>query len=74
MEYYATISSSGATAGLQTVQKVVVIFSLVVGSTFCMWLGDQITVKGIGNGISILIFVNIISQDYQYNFNSIDYT
>ena len=27
-----------------------------------MWLGDQITVKGIGNGISILIFVNIISR------------
>ena len=27
-----------------------------------MWLGDQITVKGFGNGISILIFVNIISQ------------
>ena len=27
-----------------------------------MWLGDQITDKGIGNGISLLIFVNIISR------------
>ena len=27
-----------------------------------MWLGDQLTVKGIGNGTSILIFVNIISR------------
>ena len=59
---FATISSSGATAGLQLAQKVIVVFALVVGSTFCMWLGDQLTVKGIGNGTSVLIFVNIISR------------
>lgn len=59
---FATISSSGATKDLQTVQKVIVIFALVVGSTFCMWLGDRLTVKGIGNGTSVLIFVNIISR------------
>ena len=59
---FATISSSGATAGLQLMQKIIVVFALVVGSTFCMWLGDQLTVKGIGNGTSILIFVNIISR------------
>jgi len=59
---FATISSSGATKDLQTVQKVIVIFALVVGSTFSMWLGDQLTVKGIGNGTSIIIFVNIISR------------
>ena len=40
----------------------VIVFSLVVGSTFCIWLGDQITVKGFGNGTSILIFVNIVSR------------
>ncbi|BCZ44119.1 protein translocase subunit SecY [Clostridium gelidum] len=59
---FATISSSGATRDLQIMQKAIVIFALVVGSTFCMWLGDQLTVKGIGNGTSILIFVNIISR------------
>jgi preprotein translocase subunit SecY len=59
---FATISSSGATSGLQLIQKVIVIFALVVGSTFCMWLGDQLTIKGIGNGTSVLIFVNIISR------------
>lgn len=59
---FATISSSGATSNLNTIQKCVVIFALVVGTTFCMWLGDQLTVKGIGNGTSILIFVNIISR------------
>lgn len=59
---YFTISRSGATAGLTTAKMLVVITSLVVGSTFCMWLGDQITVKGFGNGVSILIFINIISR------------
>lgn len=59
---FAMISNSGGAVGLNTMGKVVVIFSLVVGTTFCMWLGDQLTVNGIGNGISILIFVNIISR------------
>ncbi len=59
---YATISQMGATIGMKTVQMIVVILALVVGSTFCMWLGDQITVKGFGNGVSILIFVNIVSR------------
>ncbi len=59
---FATISSSGATGGLSLIQKVIIVFALVVGTTFCMWLGDQLTVKGIGNGTSVLIFVNIISR------------
>ncbi|GAA0078269.1 preprotein translocase subunit SecY [Clostridium sp. CTA-5] len=59
---YATIANSGATAGITTIEMLIVIFSLVVGSTFCMWLGDQLTVNGIGNGTSILIFVNIVSR------------
>ncbi|MEG1003170.1 MAG: preprotein translocase subunit SecY [Clostridium sp.] len=59
---YATISQTGATVGMKTAQMMVVILALVVGSTFCMWLGDQITVKGFGNGVSILIFVNIVSR------------
>ncbi|WP_294370977.1 preprotein translocase subunit SecY [uncultured Clostridium sp.] len=59
---FAMISNSGGAVGLNTMSKVVAIFSLVVGTTFCMWLGDQLTVKGIGNGTSVLIFVNIISR------------
>ena len=59
---FAMISNSGGAVGLNTMSKVVVIFSLVVGTTFCMLLGDQLTVKGIGNGTSILIFINIISR------------
>ena len=59
---YSTIANLGATSGVGTPEKIEIIFSLVVGSTFCMWLGDQITQKGFGNGVSILIFVNIVSQ------------
>ncbi|MDT8715835.1 preprotein translocase subunit SecY [Clostridium sp. 19966] len=38
-----------------------IILTLTTASTFLMWLGDMITVKGIGNGVSLLIFVNIIA-------------
>ncbi len=59
---YSMIAAQGAATGLNIAQKAIVLISLVVGSTFCMWLGDQITQKGFGNGVSILIFVNIVSQ------------
>lgn len=39
-----------------------IVISLVAGTAFLMWLGEQITSKGIGNGISIIIFVGIISS------------
>ncbi|UII22987.1 preprotein translocase subunit SecY [Fulvivirga ligni] len=35
---------------------------LVAGTMFCMWLGEKITDKGIGNGISMLIMIGIISR------------
>jgi preprotein translocase subunit SecY len=38
------------------------VLTLTAGSTFLMWLGDQITAKGIGNGISLLVFAGIISR------------
>jgi len=58
----ASLSQKGGAVGITTFEYVVVILSLIVGSVFCIWLGDQITVKGFGNGTSILIFVNIISR------------
>lgn len=39
-----------------------IIIVLIAGTMFLVWLGDLITEKGIGNGISILIFVGIISR------------
>lgn len=46
--------------GLKT--GALIVASLVAGTALLMWLGDQITNKGIGNGISILIFVGIIAS------------
>jgi preprotein translocase subunit SecY len=40
---------------------VVAVTTLVTGAMFIMWLGEQVTEKGIGNGISIIIFTGIVS-------------
>ena len=41
--------------------KLVTVISLVTGTMFLMWLGEQVTERGIGNGISILIFSGIVA-------------
>ncbi|WP_221390102.1 preprotein translocase subunit SecY [Dyadobacter sp. NIV53] len=38
------------------------VFVLTAGTMFCMWLGERITDKGIGNGISMLIMIGIVSR------------
>ena len=38
------------------------VITIVGGTLFLMWLGEQITARGIGNGISLIIFVGIIAQ------------
>lgn len=48
------------TSGLM--QDIIVIVTLVAGTSFLIWIGEQITKKGIGNGISLIIFVGIISR------------
>lgn len=40
----------------------VIIVTLTAGSTFIMWLGERITEKGIGNGISVILLINIVSR------------
>lgn len=41
---------------------IVVIVTFVAGTTFLVWVGEQITEKGVGNGISLIIFINIVSR------------
>ena len=53
--------SSGIFVDSTFLTGAVVVVGLVAGTAILMWLGDQITNKGIGNGISILIFIGIIS-------------
>lgn len=38
------------------------ITTLTAGTVFLMWVGEQISVKGIGNGVSLIIFLNVISR------------
>ncbi len=45
-----------------TLSVVTVVLTLTAGTAFLMWLGEQITEKGIGNGISIIIFGGIVSR------------
>ncbi len=42
--------------------RAAVVITLVGGTMFLMWLGEQITERGIGNGISLIIFVGIIAE------------
>jgi len=42
--------------------KIVIVLTLTAGTAFCMWLGEQIDHKGVGNGISLLIFAGIVSR------------
>jgi len=42
--------------------KLACVITLVGGTMFLMWLGEQITARGIGNGISLIIFVGIIAE------------
>lgn len=46
----------------QVFSAIVVILAFTAGSLLIQWLGEQIDVKGIGNGISILIFAGIVSR------------
>jgi len=59
ISYSKSYSTIIMNPGLKTAMMFVL--SLVTGTSILMWLGDQITNKGIGNGISMLIFVGIIS-------------
>jgi preprotein translocase subunit SecY len=60
---YAIISRANALQDPSNKLNIfLILLTLTTSSTFLMWFGDKITEKGIGNGISLLIFVNIISR------------
>ena len=58
---YLSYRNSGIFVNTEFITAALVVTALVAGTSLLMWLGDQITNKGIGNGISIIIFVGIIS-------------
>ena len=69
--FLATLQAYGLAASLEAGEIVTdpglffrlsCIITLVGGTMFLMWLGEQITARGIGNGISLIIFVGIIAE------------
>jgi preprotein translocase subunit SecY len=58
---YAIISGTGAFSDRSSLTIFLVILTMTTASTFLVWIGEQITGKGIGNGVSLIIFINIIS-------------
>ena len=58
---YLSYKNSGIFVNTEFLTGATVVISLMAGTALLMWLGDQITEKGIGNGISMIIFVGIVS-------------
>jgi preprotein translocase subunit SecY len=62
------LESWGASSGISAVVepgmlfRVTTVISLIGGTMFLMWLGEQITSRGIGNGVSLIIMAGIVSQ------------
>lgn len=61
--YLATDPNGAAYTGFDAVfQAIVIIAVLTAGTAVIMWLGEQISIDGIGNGISIILFAGIVSR------------
>ena len=60
--YYALMKNYGILATTGVWPFLVIVVSFIAGSAFVMWMGEQITEFGIGNGISIILFAGILSR------------
>ena len=54
--------SQGLIPDMTAMNVITVVVSLTAGSAFLMWVGERITEKGVGNGISIVLMINILSR------------
>ncbi len=59
---YISYSSSNIFINPGLLTGAVIVVALIAGTSILMWLGEQITSKGVGNGISMIIFIGIISS------------
>jgi len=60
--YYLTMRNQNALSDKGFFAGLVIVTSYVAGASLIMWLGEKINDKGVGNGISIILFFNIISR------------
>ena len=59
--YYTMLANAGIITEKGFLPALVIILAFTAGSSIVMWMGEQITEHGIGNGISMILFANIIS-------------
>src|ERR671918_1444906 len=59
--YAFLFKHSGALPNTNSGRLIIIILTLTGGTTLLMWMGEQITKRGIGNGISLLIFASILA-------------
>ena len=59
---YLSFQSQGIFVDSGVLSAVLVVTGLMAGTALLMWIGDQITNKGIGNGVSMIIFIGIVSR------------
>ena len=60
--YYVMLKTQGVLLRTGLWSGIVIVLTFVAGASFVMWLGEQITEKGVGNGTSMLIFIGIVSR------------
>ncbi|MDP4153253.1 MAG: preprotein translocase subunit SecY [Bacillota bacterium] len=60
--YYRLLANNGAVKNDGYYTAVVILATFTAGSAFIMWLGEQINDKGVGNGISIILFAGIVAR------------
>ena len=59
--YYTIVRNSGMLSQTGFLPGLVIVLAFTAGSSVVMWMGEQITEFGIGNGISMILFANILS-------------
>jgi preprotein translocase subunit SecY len=62
LAYVLYFRSVDALPGVDTGRLALIVISLTAGTTLVMWLGELITQRGVGNGISLLIFASIVAS------------
>lgn len=62
---YFLLRNSNVVTNSNFMTAAVIILTFTAGTAFIMWMGEQITEKGVGNGISLLIFAGIVSRGPQ---------
>ncbi|MCE5203535.1 MAG: preprotein translocase subunit SecY [Coriobacteriales bacterium] len=60
--FQAAPASGGIGVQFDWLTRIVIVISLLAGTAFIMWLGELITQRGIGNGMSLLIFSSIVAR------------